>query len=235
MQQQTLRASYLSFSPRQKGIDVNAVIPKLYLPGLVIAVGLFTPSAESAVLIDTFSKFQYATNSFSGPVSVPGTSLSNLHRTLTATASSSTATTEIVVEKGKLSISNSTDSTGTASIFYSFNPIDFTTFADVLLLTTQFSDANYEVEMVANSTSMLSFQNLGGVGRHIVSFLQFSDPLAFKQLHSLELKLRGAQSAWDARFSSLTAGSATVPEPSATALLAIGVAGIAGVGRRKKA
>lgn len=213
---------------------MNAVIPKLCLPGLTLAAILFTQAAESAVLIDTFSNFQYATNGGSGPINVPGTSLNNLRRTLTATASSSTATTEIVVEKGKLNISNSTDSTGIASIFYSFNTIDFTTFADALLLTAQFSDANYEVEIIANSTSILNFQNLAGVGRHIVSFLQFSDPAAFKQLHSLELKLRGSQSAWDARFSSLTAGSTTVPEPSVIALLAIGVAGITGVRLKKK-
>ncbi|AMK76149.1 hypothetical protein A1342_14175 [Methylomonas methanica] len=210
-------------------------MPKIRLSGLILTLALFAQLAESATLIDDFTNFQHATNSTNGPFSVASTGLSNLQRTLTATPLPRTGSTSVVVEEGLLTVGNSSRSTGTASIFYSFDAVDFTTFASALLLTTESSDAAYQIQMIANGTSILSFQNLASVAIGSPSttrfdFSQFSNPTAFKHLSSLELKLRGTNAAWDADFSNLS----TVPEPSVTALLVIGAMGIFS-GRKQKA
>lgn len=245
MQANGLRVNHPFICHRHKGIDVNSSMPKLRLSGLILTLALFTHAAESAVLIDNFSDLQCMVNGGSCPnlvtpatVSVTGTDLGNPQRTLAATPFPS-GTSRIMTEDGLLTVGNSSDSNGTASILYSFNSIDLTAFASALLLTTESSDAPYAIEMLANGTSSLSIQNLpslalGAVTQTIsFNFSQFSDPTAFKQLHSLKLTLRGAKNAWDADFSNLTTDTHTVPEPSVTALLIIGAFGIAGAGRRK--
>lgn len=212
---------------------MNAVMPKMPLSGLILILAFFTQAAESATVIDNFATRQSTTNTVNGPVNVSGSDLSNLQRTLNSSPTPS-GTTRIFVEDGLLTVGNSSNSTGTASIFYNFAAVDFTTFANAILLTTESSDASYQIQMIANGTSLLSFQNLTSVAIGSPStirfdFSQFSNPAAFKNLNSLELKLRGTHAAWDADFSQLS----TVPEPSVTALLIIGALGIVG-GKRQK-
>ncbi|WP_445367915.1 PEP-CTERM sorting domain-containing protein [Methylomonas sp. BW4-1] len=212
---------------------MNAVMPKMPLSGLILILAFFTQAAESATVIDNFATRQSTTNTVNGPANVSGSDLSNLQRTLNS-SSTPGGTTRIFVEDGLLTVGNSSNSTGTASIFYNFAAVDFTTFANAILLTTESSDASYQIQMIANGTSLLSFQNLASVAIGSPStirfdFSQFSNPAAFKNLNSLELKLRGTNAAWDADFSQLS----TVPEPSVTALLIIGALGIVG-GKRQK-
>ena len=212
---------------------MNSVMPKMRLSGLIVILALFTQAAESATLIDNFANLQSTTNTVNGPVNVSGSGLSNLQRTLNSSPTPG-GTTRVFVEDGLLTVGNSSNSTGTASVFYNFDAIDLTAFANALVLTTESSDATYQIQMIANGTSMLSFQNLASVAIGSPStirfdFSQFSNPTAFKNLNSLELKLRGTNAAWDADFSNLS----TVPEPSITALFIIGALGIAG-GRRQK-
>ncbi len=213
---------------------MNSTMPKIHLFGLILTLVIFTQSVDAATLIDNFANFQTTTNTANGPANVSGSDLNNLQRTLNASPTPG-GTTRIFVEDGLLTVGNSSSSTGTASIYYSFDAIDFTTFANALALTTESSDATYQIQMIANGTSILSIQNLASVAIGSPStikfdFSQFSNPAAFKNLNSLELKLRGTNAAWDADFSNLT----TVPEPSVTALLIIGALGIAS-GRRQKA
>ncbi|MBD9360287.1 PEP-CTERM sorting domain-containing protein [Methylomonas fluvii] len=212
---------------------MNSVMPKMPLSGLILILTLFTQAAESATVIDNFTNRQSTTNTVNGPVSVSGSDLNNLQRTLNSSPTPG-GTTRIFVEDGLLTVGNSSNSTGTASIFYNFAAVDFTTFANAILLTTESSDATYQIQMIANGTSLLSFQNLTSVAIGSPStirfdFSQFSNPAAFKNLNTLELKLRGTNAAWDADFSQLS----TVPEPSVTALLIIGALGIVG-GKRQK-
>ena len=203
----------------------------------MLALTLFTHNAESGILIDNFSDSQIATNGGAGPLGIIGTDLINVQRILTATASStsSTATTEVTVETGLLTIFNSIASNGTASIKYSFNTIDLTAFADDLLLTAVSIDSpGNEFKMIANGSSIFSLPNFGGNGQHSISFSQFSDASVFTHLSNLELIFQGPDS-WNAQFSLLTTDSKTVPEPSVAVLLAIGLIAIGSVTRRKDA
>jgi hypothetical protein len=212
---------------------VPTIIPKLSVTALMLALALFAHNAESGILIDNFSDSQLVDNGVDGSQSIIGTNLNNGQRTLTATASSSSATTEVVVEEGLLTIYNTIASNGIASIKYSFNNIDLTAFANALLFTAVSIDDHpgNEVQMIANGTSFFLLPNFGGIGQHSISFSQFSTPLVFTQLESLELKFQGPKT-WNAQFSSLTTNSKTVPEPSIAILLAIGLIAV-GVTHRK--
>ncbi len=205
---------------------MNTLMPK-FITASMLGITLFAQNAEAGVLIDNFTDFQAAEDDVAGPMTISGTNLSNVKRTLTATPSLG-GSTEIVVEDGLLNISNNTDSAGTASIYYSFNTIDLSAFANSFELTSVFNDTiNHGVTLIANDSSTFAFQNLSGIGDHYFNFSQFSDPSVFTNLTSLEMKFQG-DVAWDAQFSLMT-----VPEPSITALLTIGLVGIASISRRK--
>lgn len=207
------------------------IISKLSVTALMLTLALLTHNAEAGIVIDNFSDYRLVDNSVDGPQSIFGTNLNNVQRTLTATASSSSATTEVVVEEGLLTIYNTIASNGTASIYYAFSPIDLTAFANALLLTTVSTNLpGIEVTMIANGTSTFVLPNFGSIDQYSISFSQFSTPLVFTQLESLELQFQGPET-WDAKFSSLT----TVPEPSIAALLVIGLLAIGSATRRKNA
>jgi hypothetical protein len=223
-----------TFLSSYKGINVPTIIPKLSVTALMLALALFAHNAESGILIDNFSDFQAVDNGVDGPRGIIGTELLNVQRTITATASSSSTTTEVVVEGSLLTISNDIASNGTASIYYSFSNINLAAFANALLFTVVSIDRpGNEIQMIANGTSFFLLPNFGGIGQHSISFSQFSTPLVFTQLESLELKFQGPET-WNAQFSSLTTNSKIVPEPSIAILLAIGLIAV-GVTRRKDA
>ncbi len=209
-----------------------SIIPKLSVTALMLALTLFVHNAESGILIDNFSDFQLVINNTDGSPGITGTNLSNVDRTITATASSIDDYTGVVVEDGLLTIFNSIASNGIASIKYSFNNIDLTAFANALLFTAVSIDRpGNEIQMIANGTSFLVLPDFKDIGQHSVSFSQFSDASVFAQLKSLELQFQGHET-WNAQFSSLTTNSKMVPEPSIAILLAIGLIAV-GVTRRK--
>jgi len=195
----------------------------LLVPLLALAVVM--GDAQAAVLIDDFTMAQSVLNGTTGPVAVTGTQLNNLTRTITANASPDDAETEVRIKNGFLNILNDSDSTGTASIFYSFDAINLTSMADGFLFNIDFIDLSSEIELIANGTSVFGFANLGGHSLYEIGFAQFSSPDAFNNLTSLRLNVRGAQS-WDARFGPLTAASNSVPEPSTLFLLTLGLAAL---------
>lgn len=189
----------------------------------LLALMSIVHDAQSAVLIDNFATAQSVLNGSTGPVNIGSSQLNNLTRTITASASSDEAETKVEIKNSFLNISNDSDSSGTASIFYSFNATDLTSVADGLLLKISFIDLSAEIQLVANETSVFGFASLGAEHLYEVDFAQFSNPMVFTNLTSLRLNFRGAQS-WDARFGSLTANSKDVPEPSTFLLLALGMA-----------
>ena len=199
---------------------MRMVMKKLKIWMVFITLLLTAEYSLAAVMIDDFTDFQAATNETQGPLGVNGSQLSNLARTLTATPSLN-AETEVVVESGALSIANNSDSTGTASIYYSFDPVDLTVGSDALVLDLDFIDLFHEIQIIANNSSVYGFANLTGVGEYLIGFSQFTNPLVFKQLTSLELKFRGDK-AWDAVYGALSTNT-TVPEPSVIALLSLGL------------
>ncbi len=208
------------------------IIPKLSITVLMLALALFTHNAESGIVIDNFSDFQAIDNGSDGPRGITGTDLINAQRTLTATASSSTSTTEVVVEDGLLTIYNTIASKGTASIYYTFNSINLSAFANALQFTAMSVDhPGNEVKIIANNSSSFVLPNFTG-DQHSINFSQFSDASVFTQLNSLRLQFQGPET-WNAGFSSLTTVSKTVPEPSLTALFTIGLIAIGSLTHRK--
>lgn len=192
----------------------------------LLALLFVAHDAQSAVLIDNFTTAQSVLNGSTGPVNIGNSQLDNLTRTITASPSSAEAETKVTIKNSFLNISNDSDSSGTASIFYSFDATDLTSVADRFLLKIGFIDLSAEIQLVANESSVFGFANLGGQQLYKVDFAQFSNPTAFTNLTSLRLNFRGAQS-WDARFGSLAANSKDVPEPSTFLLLALGLAMLA--------
>jgi len=184
-------------------------------------------NASAATLIDNFTDFQVAENGTDGPLPIFGTDLVNAYRTLTAEANPTDADTEVAVESGMLTISNSTDSNGTASILYSFDPINLMSVADALLLNIGFIDLSFEIQVIANGLSVFDFHNFGGTGQHAIAFSDFTNPSSFGNLSSLQLNFRGVE-AWDAQIDLMAANRTgtqtnTVPEPTTWALLIIGM------------
>ncbi|OAI13235.1 hypothetical protein A1359_12590 [Methylomonas lenta] len=216
------------------GKALNMVIRKLVKLIALFTLILSAQTVQAGVIIDDFTDFQAVSNGENGPISVVGTDLPNLLRTLTATASPGNGEAEVVVANGVLNISNDFGSIGTTSIFYSFNTIDLAAIADGFLFNINFIDLSHEVQMVANATSFFDFVNFGGVGHYEIGFSQFTDPSVFNRLTSLQLNFRGVKN-WDARFGSLVTETKSVPEPSVIALLAVGLTALSKVGNRKKA
>jgi hypothetical protein len=201
---------------------VHTLKQKLRLIGSGLVLILLAHNAQSAVVLDGFTNPQYLhggiqstdleKNHLISDFGITDTVLGHAQRTFHADSGS----TRVIADEGFLSID--TDSTGGASVNYSFDPINLAALANAIALNISFIDLNVEIQMIANDDSVFAFHNFGGVGHYLIDFSQFSDPAAFAQLHSFELQFRGTTN-WDAEFDLL----ATVPEPPVTALLMIGV------------
>jgi hypothetical protein len=201
-----------------------ATVKKLKVSLILLSWILLIQNGYTATMIDDFSSYQEVTNGTNGAQSISSPLLTNLTRTITATASSDQdAETDVVVDDfdDTLNISNNSDSTGTASIQYSFDTIDLTSGVDGLIFNLQFSDLFHEIQIIANHDSTYGFASLGGPGEYLISFSQFTNPLVFQALNSLEINFRGVKN-WDAVYGSISTHT-TVPEPSLFALLGIGL------------
>ncbi|QPK63355.1 hypothetical protein IVG45_21560 [Methylomonas sp. LL1] len=202
----------------------------------ILASVLFFQGAEAATLIDDFQDAQVAVNGSDGPLAIsqPHTDLLNLQRTLTATAGGSYQTL-IGVDQGVLGVSTDSDTaTSSASVYYTFEAIDLTSTASGIFFNVDFIDSSFQLRMIANATSSFGFKTFDqdDVGRHFVSFSEFSDSSVFAGLQSLELKFEGVN-AWDAEFSLMAADVNNVPEPPVLALLGFGLLVVNGFGRTK--
>ncbi len=208
---------------------MNIATRKLSITLLTLASALLTHNAAAATLIDDFSDFQIATNEVNHLSPILGTDLQNVERTLTATSNSFT---EIIADDHLLTVSNGFD-TETTSLYYSFSPINLSALANAFLLTIEDDDQQpYQIQLIANGSSIYGFADFGGIGRHSINFSWFSNPDVFSHLESLEIKFEGS-SAWDGQFSRLMADMNSVPEPSVLALLLVGLLGITGIPRGK--
>lgn len=206
-------------------MKLNRLKPKHSILASVIVYCFAITGAHAASVIDNFTFFQVAQNGSDGPINITGSDFGNVTRTLTASPASG-GDTEIDIESGAVHISNGNGATGSASIFYTFTPIDLTTIADSIAFNIGFIDLSVELQVIANGLALFDFQNFGA-GPHSISFSQFTHPDSFKNLNSLQFNFQGTGT-WDANIDSLTAQhtpqvTSTVPEPTTLALLAIGL------------
>lgn len=202
----------------------------LVLPAL-LSVFAIQPAAAS-VLIDDFQTYQEVINGVDGPVPISAahTDLNNLERSLSA-AANSPYETYVGIDGGSLVVStNDPGSTSSASVFYAFDSIDFSSMATALLFNVDAKDAGpIGIEFIVNAGSVHAAQMITLAGHYAFDFADFSNPLAFSNVQSLEIKFSGSN-AWDAAFSLLatdTRTGSTVPEPNIALLIAIGFAGFA--------
>lgn len=189
----------------------------------ILSLFLYLQGAQAGgVLIDGFTDFETINNDTTAEKPISGTDLPNLLRTLTATETSD-GETEVSVEKGFLHISNDYGSSGTASIFYSFDTFNLASVAEGFLFNIDFIDLEDEVqlEIIANATSVFSFVTLDVAEQYEIKFSQFTIPSVFNQLTSLQLNFKGVEN-WDGSFGSFVTNSKTVPEPSVIVLLIAG-------------
>jgi len=116
----------------------------------------------SALIIDDFTQVQTVFdrgNSVAATTStaniLTGTDLAHASRTFTALATANKiANREDIASGGNLlSISNSAGSSGTASILWNFDPVNFTSSSNAIQLEVVKINHDVKVEMIANGTS----------------------------------------------------------------------------------
>ncbi len=214
---------------------MSAVTKKFNRSILLFTGLLLAQTGHAAVMIDDFLAYQRVENASTLPAPVTtGTQLSNLTRILTASQSAdSGASTKVIVDDyyGQLSIANNASSKGSASIFYSFNSIDLTAVADALVFDLDFVDLiGHQIQVIANTNSVYGFAAMNVAGLHSILFSEFTDPLVFQHLTSLQINFRGERN-WDALYGSIST-STKVSEPSIFALLSIGLMLMSRVSRK---
>lgn len=211
-----------------------AVSSLLFSSSLTISA----PTQAATFVIDNFTDFQSITDIGTGAgtssaplaLSAAASDLTGIERTLLATATGGGfGNQEIIVGEpggpgtgGLLAISNNTYSAGTALITWdNFATINFTAFANAILLEVVAIDLNVAVEMIVNGASTSGLQAFAGSGNFFVDFSTFSDPNAFDAVTQFQLIFTGPV-AWDGQFRLLAAETTTVPEPSTLLLMGFG-------------
>lgn len=141
---------------------------------------------------------------------------------------------------GKLSISNTDGSAGTATLLYNFDPIDFAALgATAISLDVLTIDTGVSVQMTINGDASTAFQPFSGPGQFYALFSAFTGGIGadnFSNATSLELNFTGGD-AWDGSFDNLRADvpPSSAPEPAALALIGLGLAGFAAARKKKQA
>lgn len=214
---------------------MNKVISKLTFPLLMFVLALAVRDVEAAVIIDDFADSQEAINVTSSPMSIVGVdaSLGVVSRTLI----SSSAGTSIAVEDGYLGVSNDINGAGFASISYGFSGVDLSGLANALQVNVDFVNGNFGLQVLANGgASEFTLDNLLE-GQLLIAFSDFTNPLVFSALTSLEFKFSGDNGTDLTLFRNIAAvrQPSSVPEPTVLALLVIGLLAIAHKGRKRAA
>ncbi len=201
-------------------------------------------SWADALIIDEFTHAQTVVDrgntsgaTVSSVTGLTGTDLSNVTRIFSATATggSYSSKEEIISGNHLLKISNSATSSGSATVTWNFDPINFTAFGSAILLEVAAIDLNVGVEMIANGVSTSGIKTFSQAEDFLVTFNDFSNSSVFANLSSFSLNFTGPQ-AWDGQFKLLTAGTpvATVPLPPSLVLMGAGLLGMIGVTRKKQ-
>lgn len=202
----------------------------------------------SLLIIDDFTQAQTVTDrgdSVAATTSttniLTGTNLANASRTFTALATAATyANKETIASGGNLlSISNSAGSSGTATILWNFDSINFTSSSNAILLDVVTINHDFNVEMIANGTSSSGVKNFNATGNYLINFNDFTNSSVFTNMNSLSLIFTGPLT-WGGQFKLLTAMQpvaapvTAVPLPPALALMGSALLGLMGISRSKK-
>jgi len=207
---------------------------------LTIALALSSQGQANPLTIDNFTHSQTVFDrgdstgaSTNTMTNLTGTDLANASRTFIAeaTVDSFANKEEIVSGESLLKISNAAGSAGTASILWSFDPINLNTHGNAILLKVLAIDLNVNVEMVANDTSSSGVKIFGATTDFLVSFNDFTNPAVFANLRSFRLNFTGPE-AWDGQFQLLTT-TTPVPIPAAFSLMGSALLGFIAASRRK--
>lgn len=167
-------------------------------------------------------------------INLTGTDLTNASRTFIAEATADKyANKKDIVSGGNLlKISNTAGSSGSASVMWNFDPIDFTSYGNAILLEVVAIDLDVNVQMIANGTSSSVINSFSGPGNYLVNFNDFSNSSAFTSVSSFRLDFNGPL-AWDGQFR-LLATTNSVPIPSAFFLMGSALLSCIGISCRKK-
>lgn len=209
---------------------------------LILTVGaLFSHSGFANILtIDNFTDIQAVKdrgNIVGATVDtlsvLTGTGLTNVSRIFTAEATAGGRSSHIGIksEGNLLKISNSTSSSGSASIVWNFDPKDFTPFGNAMLLEVVDIDRNVSAEMVVNGIASSSIKTFVAVDDFLVNFNDFSNSGVFSNVNSFRLNFSGPE-AWGGQFRLLIT-TTPVPLPSTYFLMGSALIGFIGITRRK--
>lgn len=221
------------------------------------ALNQSTPLQASPLRIDEFTQVQRVTDrghAKPNEVNVPGatsgvqtltlgTDLTHVSRTFTALATEGLYSNkeDISSNAGKLTISNSDGSSGTASVLWNFDPTNFTLYGSAIMLDVTRIDLDVNIEMIVNGNSNNAARSINTSDSFSFDFKDFSTPDAFKNVTSLQLNFSGPR-AWDGQFRLLTAGQpasppsfiASVPVPPAFVMMGTALLGLLGVTRTRQ-
>ncbi|MDO8939988.1 MAG: hypothetical protein Q7U98_12595 [Methylicorpusculum sp.] len=190
-------------------------------------------SQANSLVIDNFSDYQYVYDlggdniaTTEGPLAIAGTGLTGATRTLIAQATGSNFHETAIETDNSLSISNTSQSAGNASVIWNFNLTDFTLHGNAIMLQVLAIDiqSGVFVQMIANGSSSSNQIAINGAGDLYVNFSDFDNASVFQGLNQFQLNFKGPQS-WDAEFKVLTA-TTPVPLPPAFALMSLALFGI---------
>lgn len=209
---------------------------------LVLMVGaLFSHSGYANILtIDNFTDIQAVKdrgNTVGATIDtlpvLTGTDLTNVSRIFTAEATAGGRSSHIGIksEDNLLKISNSSSSSGSASIVWNFDPEDFTPFGNAMLLEVVDIDPNVSAEMVVNGIAGSGIKTFVAVDDFLVNFNDFSNSGVFSNVNSFRLNFSGPV-AWSGQFRLLIT-TTPVPLPSAYFLMGSVLIGFIGISRRK--
>lgn len=218
--------------------------------------------AQAFVLIDGFGDapgtgtFLTDTTNTGSPSSstaddlIADTDFMNAERHFTATAVSSSGnlfgSTDIIANANGLTgdpssileISNSANSTGLASIFYTLNGGDFYDYGNAIVLDVKTIDLSTQVEIVINGLASSGFQSFTGTGQFYALLSSFSNNSELNSVSTVQLNFKGAQS-YDGTFDNFGIDTPpppqSAPEPATMALMGLGLAGFAAARKRKQA
>ncbi|OAI13236.1 hypothetical protein A1359_12595 [Methylomonas lenta] len=217
------------------------ILRKIFAILTFMSGALFSYSGfASELTIDNFTDFQVVRDrgdvigaTESTLLALTGTSLQNTSRTFTAEATVGDYASKIGIKSdgNLLEIGNSGSSSGSASIEWNFDPIDFTQFGNAILLEVVDIDLNVNAEMVVNGIASSGIKTFSGVDNFLVNFNDFSNSGVFSNVSSFRLNFSGPL-AWDGQFRLLTT-TTPVPLPSTFLLMGSTLFGFIGISRRK--